>query len=160
MPAALFGSLALVGAAMWLRTGLHDTLAGLLRGVVVVAGSLGIGALLGAATGVALALSPEWLAARAPLRGLLAGCVAGTMYLGEAVVVAVASDGGYGPMLLTLLSTPVVGAVAAAHSGDILGRTHHHPWLASEGRLKGWSRRRRWPGRRTASRRTSGRAGI
>ncbi|MGW1093959.1 hypothetical protein ACWD4L_49470 [Streptomyces sp. NPDC002596] len=141
MLAAVFGSVALVGAVMWLRTGLHDALTGLMRGIVVVVGSLGVGVLLGAVTGVALALSPEWLAARAPLRGLLAGYVAGTMYLGETIVVAVASDGGYGPMLLTLLSTLVVGAVAAVHSGDVLGRTHHHPWLASKGRPKGWSRR-------------------
>ncbi|MFJ3666967.1 hypothetical protein ACIPSE_10975 [Streptomyces sp. NPDC090106] len=130
-----------MGAVMWLRTGLHDALTGLMRGGVVVGGSLGVGVVLGAATGAALALSPEWLAARAPLRGLLAGCVAGTMYLGETIVVAVAWDGGYGPMLLTLLSTPVVGGVAAVHSGDVLGRTHYHPWLTSEGRAKGWSRR-------------------
>ncbi|MFK0096767.1 hypothetical protein [Streptomyces sp. NPDC091040] len=128
--AALFGSVVLVGAAMWLRTGFHEALAGLMRAIVVAGGSLGVGVLLGAVAGVALALSPEWLVARAPLRGLLAGCVAGTMYLGETVVVAVASDGGYGPILLTLLSTPVIGAVAAVHSGDVLGRTHYHPWLA------------------------------
>ncbi|MFJ9773970.1 hypothetical protein ACIRVF_22490 [Kitasatospora sp. NPDC101157] len=37
---------------------------------------------------------------------------------------AVATDVGYGPVLLTLLSAPVVGVVAAVHSGEILGRTH------------------------------------
>ncbi|WP_217680687.1 hypothetical protein [Kitasatospora sp. SUK 42] len=88
----------------------------------MVGGSLGVGVLVGAVTGVVLALSPEWLAGRAWLRGPLAGIVAGTACLGETVVMAVATDGGYGPMLLTLLSTPVVGVVAAVHSGDIRGR--------------------------------------
>ncbi|GAA1231474.1 hypothetical protein GCM10009665_22240 [Kitasatospora nipponensis] len=84
MLAALSGSMALVGAVIRLGTGLHpDVLAGVMRGVVVVVGSLGVGVLLGAVSGAALALAPEWLAARAPLRGLLAGSVAGTMGLGE-----------------------------------------------------------------------------
>ncbi len=130
VPAVIFGSVWLVAAAMWLSTGTHQGgLAGLMRGITAVGGSMGVGVLLGAVTGGALTLSPEWLAARAPLRGLLAGAVASTMFLGETAVVAVATDGGYGPMLLTLLSTPVAGGVAAAHSGDILGRTQCHPWL-------------------------------
>ncbi|MEV4231384.1 hypothetical protein AB0J81_30700 [Streptomyces bobili] len=139
--AAVLGSMTVVGAVMWLRTGLADALECLVRGIVAVGGSLGVGVLLGAATGVALALSPEWLACRAPLRGLLAGCVASTMYLGETIVVAVATGGGYAPMFLTLLSTPVIGAVAAVHSGDVLGRTRYHPWLACEGRRRSWSSR-------------------
>jgi hypothetical protein len=134
--AAVFGSLAFVGAVMWLGAGPHDALESLVKGVVVVGGSLGVGVLLGAATGAALALSPERLTARAALRGMLAGCVAGTTYLGETIVVAIAFDGGYGPVFLTLLSTPVVGAVAAVHSGDVLGRTHYYPWLMTEGRPK------------------------
>jgi hypothetical protein len=68
------------------------------------------------------------------LRGLLAGAVASVVFLGETVVVGIASDGGYGPMLLALLATPVAGVAAAAHSGDVLGRTHYHPWLWGEGR--------------------------
>ncbi|MFD7325962.1 hypothetical protein ACFV9D_33615 [Streptomyces sp. NPDC059875] len=135
--AIAFGSLWLVGAAMWLSTGAYPGgVAGLMRGVVAVGGSLVIGVLLGAVTGVALGLSPEWVAARAPLRGLLAGLVASTVFLGQTVVVAVGSDGGYGPMLLTLLATPVIGGVAAAHSGDVLGRTHHHSWLSGTRRRR------------------------
>ena len=130
VPAIIFGSLWLVADAMRLSTGTHQgALAGLTRGITAVGGSMGVGVLLGAVTGGALALSHEWLAARAPLRGLLAGAIASTMFLGETAVVAVATGGGYGPILLTLLSTPVAGGVAAAYSGDVLWRTHYHPWL-------------------------------
>ncbi|MFG2881831.1 hypothetical protein ACGFYV_05815 [Streptomyces sp. NPDC048297] len=134
VPALLFGTLWLTGGAMWLifdrNTG--DPAAFVRDGFVGVAGSLGVGVLLGAATGVVLALSPEWLASRAPLRGLLAGAVASTVFLGEALVVAVATDVGYGPVLFTFLTTPVAGVVAALHSGDVLGRTRHHPWVWGE----------------------------
>ncbi|WP_224275840.1 hypothetical protein [Streptomyces sp. LS1784] len=134
MPAGLAASLWLGVAVAQLLMKPH-ALPGLSRLVIAVGGSLGVGVLVGAITGAALALSPEWLAGRTSLRGLFAGIVAGTTYLGETVVVAVASDGGYGPMLLTLLSTPVVSVVAAVHSGDILQRKHsqkvsmltHHP---------------------------------
>ncbi|MFG2332780.1 hypothetical protein ACGFMM_24550 [Streptomyces sp. NPDC048604] len=128
--AIVFGSVWLVGTAMRFSTGTHEgTLADLARGIAAMSGIMGVGVLLGAVTGGALALAPQWLAARAALRGLLAGAVASTMFLGQAAVVAFATDGGYGPILLTLLATPVAGGVAAAHSGDILGHTHHHPWL-------------------------------
>lgn len=142
-PAGIFGSLMLVGAAMWLRSEPQRALDVLLRGIAVAGGSLGVGVLLGAATGAALALAPGRLAARAPLRGLLAGCVAGTVYLGETLVVAVGTDVGYGPTLLAFLSTPVAAAVAAAHSGDVLGHTHYHPWLSGERPPTGWPRRLR-----------------
>ncbi|MER6997561.1 hypothetical protein [Streptomyces sp. NPDC000410] len=127
--AAVCGSVWIIAAAMWLSLGHRGVVEGLLRGVTAVGGSMAVGVLLGAVTGGALALSPEWLAARAPLRGLLAGAVASAVFLGEAVVVAAATGAGYAPVLLTLLAAPVVGAVAAVHSGDVLGRTHHHPWL-------------------------------
>jgi hypothetical protein len=133
VPACVFGSVWLVGTAMRLSAGaFSDGPGALARGFTAVGGSVGVGVLLGAVTGGALGLAPEWLAARAPLRGLLAGAVAGTVFLGETVVVAIASDGGYGPMLLTLLAAPVAGVVAAAHSGDILGHTRCHPWLWSK----------------------------
>jgi hypothetical protein len=132
VPVIFFGSLCLVGAVRWLCTGMHQgALEELMRVFTVVAGTLGVGVLLGAVTGGALALSPEWIAARAPLRGLLAGAVASVMWLGETAVVAATTGGGL--MLLTLVSTPVAGFVAAAHSGDVLGRTHYHPWLCSQG---------------------------
>ncbi|MFJ6622003.1 hypothetical protein ACIQOW_31045 [Kitasatospora sp. NPDC091335] len=123
MPAGLACSAWLGVAVARLLEEPHALTGGLARIAIVVGGSLGVGVLTGAITGAALALSPEWLARHASLRGLLAGTVAGTVYLGETVVVAVASDAGYGPVLLTFLSTPVVGVVAAVHSGDILGRT-------------------------------------
>ncbi|MFB7373741.1 hypothetical protein ACFC0D_28250 [Streptomyces sp. NPDC056222] len=129
-PAGFFGVLWLVHAIAWLFTGMRgDALMGILRGVVAVGGTMAVGVLLGAATGGALALAPDRLTARAPLRGLLAGAVASALFLPEAVVVAFATDLGYLPTLLTLLATPIVGAVAAAHSGDLVGRTRHHPWL-------------------------------
>ncbi|MFD9032905.1 hypothetical protein ACFVZW_17400 [Streptomyces sp. NPDC059567] len=129
-PAGFFGLIWLVYAIAWLFTGMRgDALAGILRGVVAVGGTLAVGVLLGAATGGALASAPDRLTARAPLRGLLAGAVAGTLFLPETLVVAFATDVGYLPTLLTVLATPVVGAVAAAHSGDVVGRTRLHPWL-------------------------------
>ncbi|QKW09212.1 hypothetical protein HUT18_25370 [Streptomyces sp. NA04227] len=131
VPAILFGCLWLVAAAARLFGGTSaGSAAGPLNGVTAVGGSLAVGVLLGAATGGALALAPEWIAARAALRGLLAGAVASTVFLGEVVVVAFATEGGYAPIMFTLLATPAVGAAAAAHSGDILGRTHYHPWLS------------------------------
>ncbi|MGG7570002.1 hypothetical protein [Streptomyces sirii] len=135
VPTIIFGSVWIVSVVGWLITGPHrGALASLVHGITAVGGSMAVGVLAGAVTGGVLALSPEWLAARAPLRGLLAGAVATTVFLGETVVVAVATDGGYAPMLLTLLSAPVAGFAAAAHSGDVLGRTHYHPWLWSKGR--------------------------
>ncbi|MFE6979177.1 hypothetical protein [Streptomyces sp. NPDC057682] len=128
---SLFGAAFFVGAMMWLPTDPHEAFTGLARGAVVAAGSLAVGVLLGAATGAALAAAPERVASRAPLRGLLAGGVAGILCVGEFAIVAMATDGGYAPMLLALVLAPVTGLVAAAHSGDILGRTHHHPWLTA-----------------------------
>ncbi|MEU9866013.1 hypothetical protein AB0D99_34620 [Streptomyces sp. NPDC047971] len=129
-PAGFFGLIWLAHALAWLVTGMRgDAFAGILRGVVAVGGTLSVGVLLGAATGAALAVAPEWLTARAPLRGLLAGAVGGALFLPETLVVAFATDVGYLPTLLTVLATPVVGAVAAAHSGDVVGRTRLHPWL-------------------------------
>ncbi|MFE4976118.1 hypothetical protein ACFRAR_28955 [Kitasatospora sp. NPDC056651] len=121
MPAGVVGSLWLGAAVARLVLEPHALPGGFLLVAAVALGSLGVGVLVGVTTGVALALSPGWLARRAPLRGLLAGTVAGTVYLGETVVVAVATDVGYGPVLLTFLSTPVVAVVAAVHSGDVLG---------------------------------------
>ncbi|WP_329117756.1 hypothetical protein [Streptomyces sp. NBC_01353] len=133
-PAGFFGLMWLVYAVAWLFTGMRgDALAGILRGVVAVGGTMAVGVLLGAATGGALALAPDRLTARAPLRGLLAGAVASALFLPETLVVAFATDLGYLPTLLTFLATPIVGAVSAAHSGDLVGRTRHHPWLWVEG---------------------------
>jgi hypothetical protein len=80
-------------------------------------------------------LPPEWLTARAPLRGLLTGAVASTVFLAETVVMAVATDGGYALMLLTLLATPVAGVTAAAYSGDVLGRCAVTRGCGAEGSL-------------------------
>ncbi|MFE5487396.1 hypothetical protein [Streptomyces sp. NPDC056527] len=129
-PAGFFGLLWLVYAVAWLFTGMRgDAFAGILRGVVAVGGTMTVGVLLGATTGAALALAPDRLTARAPLRGLLAGAVASALFLPETLVVAFATGFGFLPTLLTVLATPIVGAVAAAHSGDVVGRTRHHPWL-------------------------------
>jgi hypothetical protein len=120
----------LVGAVVWLvRPPRHNGVAGLGRGLVGVVGSLGMGSLLGVVMGAALAIAPTWLVSRGLLRGLLAALLAGTLFLGEVVVLGVATDGGYGFMLLALLAAPIVAATAAAHSGDIAGRSHHHAWL-------------------------------
>ncbi|MGW0734195.1 hypothetical protein [Streptomyces sp. NPDC002851] len=130
VPAIIFGSVGLVAVVMWTFGGAYDdALAGLTVGVGGVGGSLAGGVLLGAVTGAVLALSPEWLAARAVLRGLVGGSAASAVFLAELLALASVVDVGPGLMILVLLAVPVVGAVAAAHSGDVLGRTHYHPWL-------------------------------
>jgi hypothetical protein len=125
-----WGALCLVGFAVGLVAGRwHDVLVDLVAGLGLVGGSLAVGALLGLMLGAALALAPGWLARCRPLRGILGGLVAGTLFLGEVIVIAVASDVGPLPTLLTMAAAPVVGAVAAVHSGDIAGFSHHHDWL-------------------------------
>ncbi|MQY14475.1 hypothetical protein SRB5_46420 [Streptomyces sp. RB5] len=127
---ALWGTLTCVAAAAFLGTGKRDAaLDVFLRGTAATAGTMAVCTLLGAATGAALARAPEWLASRALLRGLLAGAVASTVFLAEALVIGAATYAAIAPVLGALLCTPVIGLVAAVHSGDVLGRTHYHPWL-------------------------------
>ncbi|MBN0047625.1 hypothetical protein JS756_26660 [Streptomyces actuosus] len=105
----------------------------LLSEVVLMGGSLSVGAALGLLLGAALALAPGRLTTHGLLRRLLAGVVAGTLFVGEAVVSA---EGGIQQVLSTLAAVPVVGAAAAACSGDIAGRSRRHAWL--------WERTPRW----------------
>ncbi|MDK0524591.1 hypothetical protein [Streptomyces sp. ML-6] len=126
-PAVLFGSLCLVGTAAQLSTGTPGKALDVFRsGVVAIGGSMAVGVLLGAATGGALALAPGWFTARAPLRGLLAAAVASTLFLAEVPVVFAAGTGPL-PALLIILGAPVVGLVAAARSGALMGCPRHHP---------------------------------
>ncbi|MFE9612911.1 hypothetical protein [Streptomyces sp. NPDC006012] len=104
----------------------HDVPSTLVSGVILVGGSQFVGAVLGLLLGATLTVAPGWLTSHWLLRGLLAGVVAGTLFLGEVVV---SMEGGILPMLLMIVGIPVVGAVAAACSGDIAGRTRHHAWL-------------------------------
>ncbi|MGW4564114.1 hypothetical protein ACWEN3_17430 [Streptomyces sp. NPDC004561] len=104
----------------------HGLLSAFVSGLILVGGSLIAGAVLGLLLGAALALAPDWLTSHGLLRRLLAGFVAGTLFLGEAVV---SVEGGILPVLLVIACTPVVGAVAAACSGDIAGRSRRHAWL-------------------------------
>jgi hypothetical protein len=104
----------------------HDVPSALVSGVILVGGSLFAGAVLGLLLGAASAVAPGWLTAHWLLRRLLAGVVAGTLFLGEVVV---SVEGGILPMLLMIAGIPVVGAAAAACSGDIAGRSRRHPWL-------------------------------
>ncbi|MEV7751053.1 hypothetical protein [Streptomyces griseofuscus] len=62
--------------------------------------------------------------------GLIAvvGSLTGVLFQAEVAVVAVVTDDGYGPTLAAFLATPAVAALAAAHSGDIAGRSRRHPW--------------------------------
>jgi hypothetical protein len=104
----------------------HEVPTTLVSGVILVGGSLFAGSVLGLLLGATMAVAPGWLTSRGLLRGLLAGVVAGMLFLGE---VAVSVEGGILPMLLMIAGMPVVGAVAAACSGDIAGRSRHHAWL-------------------------------
>ncbi|MEV6836167.1 hypothetical protein AB0N17_16905 [Streptomyces sp. NPDC051133] len=105
----------------------HAVPAALVSEAVLVGGSLFAGAVVGLGLGVTLALAPGRLTSHGPLRRLLAGVVAGTLFLGEVVVVGV--EGGILPVLLTMAGMPVTGAVAAACSGDIAGLSRRHAWL-------------------------------
>ncbi|MFY4723690.1 hypothetical protein [Streptomyces sp. LaBMicrA B280] len=111
-------------------------LAVLRPGLIAVVGSLAAGILLGVPMGAALAVAPRWLVARGPLRGLPAAVLAGVLFQAEVAVVAVVTEGGYGPTLLAFLATPVVAVAAAVHSDDIAGRTRRHPWLWSPGTVR------------------------
>ncbi|MGW4273034.1 hypothetical protein ACWEGQ_11870 [Streptomyces seoulensis] len=104
----------------------HDVPSALVSEVILVGGSLFAGVVLGLLLGAMLALAPDWLTSRGLLRRLLVGLVAGTLFLGE---VLVSTEGGILPVLSMLLCIPVVGAVAAACSGDIAGRSRRHAWL-------------------------------
>ncbi|WP_055589113.1 hypothetical protein [Peterkaempfera griseoplana] len=116
-----------------LRGSGREAVAILGRGLLSAGGSLATGALLGVATGAALAVAPSRLIARGTLRCTLAALVGGVVFLGEVAVVAVTSDGGYGPVLLTLAAVPVVAGTTAAYSGDIAGHTRRHAWLRTPG---------------------------
>ncbi|TXJ76453.1 hypothetical protein E2C11_22080 [Streptomyces lavendulae] len=133
IPAAFWGVLFLV---LTVASARYGPLAVLGRGLIVVVGSLGVGALLGVATGAVLAVAPDWLVSRGPLRGVLAAVVAGGLFQAEVVLVLVAMYGGYGQTLLAFLATPAVAVAAAAHSGDIAGRSRRHPWLWSPGTVR------------------------
>ncbi|MFF1484549.1 hypothetical protein ACIGZH_20190 [Streptomyces sp. NPDC058319] len=76
--------------------------------------------------GTVLAFTPARLTSRTWPRGLLAGVVAGALFLGEVVVGA---EGGILPALLTALGVPLTGLAAAACSGDIAGTSRRYAWL-------------------------------
>ncbi|WP_377270642.1 hypothetical protein [Peterkaempfera sp. SMS 1(5)a] len=130
VPAVVWGALCLVGTVDRLLSGSWQEAAAILgRGLLAAAGSVAVGALLGVVTGTAPAVAPPWPTSRGALRGAPAALVGGVVFPGELVVVAVASDGGYGPMLLTPAAVPVVAGAAAACSGDIAGGSRRHSWL-------------------------------
>ncbi|MFG2290266.1 hypothetical protein ACGFOU_29835 [Streptomyces sp. NPDC048595] len=86
---------------------------------VAVLGSMAVGASIGAVVGLVLAYAPLRLVSSGPSRALVCFVLATALAFGEVVVMAVSSDGGYGPILLALLAMPVVGAVTAARSGHL-----------------------------------------
>ncbi|MGM9468515.1 hypothetical protein [Streptomyces murinus] len=133
IPAVFWGILFLFVAVAPFGSG---PLAVLRPGLIAVVGSLAAGVLLGVVMGAALAVAPQWLVSRGPLRGLLAAGLAGVLFQAEVAVVAVVTDVGYGPTLAAFLATPAVAALAAAHSGDIAGRSRRHPWLWSPGAVR------------------------
>lgn len=104
----------------------HDVPSALVSEVILVGGSLFVGAVLGLVLGATLALVPGWLTSHGLLRRLLAGVVAGTLFVGEVVV---SVEGGILPVLVMLMAIPAVGVLAAACSGDIAGRSRRHAWL-------------------------------
>ncbi|MFE6494333.1 hypothetical protein [Streptomyces sp. NPDC057748] len=88
-------------------------------GLVAVLGSLAVGAALGLVTGAVLAVAPSRMLGSALVRGLVCFVVGTASAAGEVVVMDVSSEGGYGPVIVAVLATPVVGAVTAARSRSI-----------------------------------------
>ena len=86
---------------------------------LAVLGSLAAGILIGAVTGLVLAYAPLTWISYAPLRALICFLLGGTLSFAEVPVMAISSDGGYGPILLALFAMPFVGAVTAARSREI-----------------------------------------
>ncbi|MBC2869519.1 hypothetical protein [Streptomyces mexicanus] len=122
----------------------HGVPLALVSEVILVGGSLFEGVVLGLLLGATLAVAPDWLTSRGLLRRLLAGLVAGTLFLGE---VLVSMEGGILPVLSMILCIPVVGAVAAACSGDIAGRSRRHAWLWPGALLRAEVRALTWRGK-------------
>jgi len=126
-PAGTLGLLCLVAAFVFLTGGQYGAAWALTTaGGYAALGSMALGVLLGTGTGLALAIAPRRLLARAPLRGLLAALTAGLPV--AALHVALLTGDGY-----TLASYPLsthlvdwaviltVALVAAARSGEIAG---------------------------------------
>lgn len=104
----------------------HDVPSALVSEVILVGGSLSVGAVLGLVLGGTLALAPGRLTSHGLLRRLLAGVVAGTLFFGEVVV---SVEGGILPTLVMIMAIPAVGVLAAACSRDISGSSRRHAWL-------------------------------
>lgn len=138
---------AAVMVALALRHG-HDVPSALVSEVILMGGSLLVGAALGLVLGATLALAPGWLTSHGLIRRLLAGVVAGTLFLGEVVV---SVEGGILPVLVMITGIPVVGVLAAACSGDISGSSRRHAWLWSRTLLWADFRALAWRGRLRAA---------
>lgn len=126
-PAGTLGLLCLVAAFVFLTGGQYGAAWALTTaGGYVALGSMALGVALGTVTGLALAIAPRRLLARAPLRGLLAALTAGLPV--AALYVALLTGGDYS-LASYPLSTHVVdwsviltvALVAAARSGEIAG---------------------------------------
>jgi hypothetical protein len=126
-PAGTLGLLCLLAAFVFLTGGQYGAAWKLTTaGGYAAAGSMAVGVALGTVTGLALAIVPRPVLARAPLRGLLAALTAGLPL--AALYVAFLTGGDY-----TLTSYPLsthvvdwtviltVALVAAARSGEITG---------------------------------------
>ncbi|MBM9508542.1 hypothetical protein [Actinacidiphila acididurans] len=138
-----------VGAVVWgalaLALGLDSVAAGAVMGdvrggisdavwcdawlVVGALGTLAVAVLIGAAVATVLAVVPEGLLRHAIPRGLLAAFPAAVMWFGEVGIVAVITDVGYGPVLLTVLLTLVPAITAAWCSAALVGLSDEHAWL-------------------------------
>ncbi|MFG2626868.1 hypothetical protein [Streptomyces sp. NPDC048473] len=110
---------AVVGLARLIQGPVGSTFEKPVLASVAVLGSLAVGAVLGVATGGVLAVAPQRLVASTPVRGLACFVLGTTLSAGEVVVMAVSSDGGYGPIGLAVSAMPAVGAVTAARSRSI-----------------------------------------
>ncbi|MGW8402201.1 hypothetical protein ACWGLP_37010, partial [Streptomyces lydicus] len=97
IPAAACAVLwALVRVTRWVDGPTDSTFEEPPRAALAVLGSLAVGAVIGAVTGLVLAYLPQRLLSSAPLRAMVCFAIGGTLAFGEVVVMAVSSRGGYG----------------------------------------------------------------
>ncbi|MFI8890480.1 hypothetical protein [Streptomyces paradoxus] len=105
-------------------------------GVLLTGGSVLAGVLMGLVLAGGLALASRVLTRRWALT--LTGALLGALvFPAEFLAVAIGTDGAFAQLGTTFLAWPVMTAVAAAHSTDIVGRTRERAWLWASGPAQG-----------------------
>ncbi|MET9864897.1 hypothetical protein ABZZ16_01605 [Streptomyces sp. NPDC006386] len=134
VPSLPWAALALgVAAVEFLRGGDTQLAAHDVRyGGLLLAGSVLAGLLMGSVLAGGLALASR-VVTRAGGLALVGGLLGLLVFPVEILVVGGATNGAYAQLGTAFLAWPVMAAVAAAHSADIVGRTRVRTWLWTPG---------------------------